>query len=155
MTLYSLLAITLSAWCALDWPLRSPPELFFYMDQTRNRTEVLDLWVPARTPSYAADLIDPSSAIVSRADQAPRPDGHIVVYFESNRFGTTQGKTWLGRVLTAGSRALENYPTIARAAVPRDSLVWVGSYDWANSRLDLDENRLDELTSYLNGTPIS
>jgi hypothetical protein len=70
-------------------------------------------------------LIDPKSAIVSVPDLS---GDELLVYFEGNRYRAANMITFADRARHAAERLATNYPTIARALVPRRALTRVGSF---------------------------
>lgn len=83
------------------------------------------VFVP-RSGVPAERMIDAGSAIVG-ADV--RADGNVEVYYEGNRLGAENLRRYEDRLLVAGGRLAQRYPTIARALVPADDLVLVGTLD--------------------------
>ena len=91
--------------------------------------ERFPVYIPeAAAPAAVRDtvaLIDPKSAIVS----APDPSGdELLVYFEGNRYRAANMITFADRALHAAGRLASNYPTIAKATVPRRALTHVGLF---------------------------
>lgn len=83
-----------------------------------------DLYVPAANANTG---IDPGSAIVAPVTE--RGKERIFVHFEGNRFGAENMRRYDERCLHAAGRAATRYPTIARASIGADNLVFVGTYD--------------------------
>lgn len=113
------------------------------------------VWVPSpNAPEHSpVRMVDPASAIVSVVRDGLGDD--VVAYFESNRFDSEQGSTYVGRVLLAVGRAAERYPTVARTLIPRSRLVEVGSFDLASNHLDIWPDKLDLLRAYLGAVPLA
>lgn len=104
-----------------------------------------DLWIPV-----ARELgIAPRSAIVSSADQ----DGERrLCYYEGNLFSADNLVRYADRVRCAVSRAVERYPTVARASLPREALNRVGRFD-ARARRITALSDPDALRAYLDPEP--
>lgn len=116
-------------------------------------TQEVDLWISRLVPH---PFIDQGSAVVSAAPSSPRQRvEQILCYFELNRSGAEDGKTWLGRVIMAGSRTLTRYPTTARALMHPSELVQVGTYDSESSFLSLIESNVPLLRAYLGDVQIT
>lgn len=75
----------------------------------------------------AVASIDPRSAIVGSPD-APDTAERTLIYYEGNRYGAGNIVTFADRAMIAAGRLAERYPTVARAAVPRQALLLVGSF---------------------------
>lgn len=108
------------------------------------------VYVPnAAAPERLRDaiaLIDPKSAIVS----APDPSGdELLVYFEGNRYGAANMLTFADRAMHAADRLAVNYPTIAKALVPRTTLTRVGSFTPGHGVDVLDARALVALARWL------
>ena len=74
----------------------------------------------------SAHGIRAGSAIVG----APVPGAdRVVVYYEGAVYGQSQMVRFADRVFHAHGRLVERYPTVARMALPRTSLVEVGTFD--------------------------
>jgi hypothetical protein len=91
--------------------------------------------------SRAADMIDAGSGVVTdEASWTGLPEA--LVYFEGNRYGAENLRTFDQRVLSAAGRLDQRYPTVAKAMLPIDDFVPVGLFtytaDWTTSALALD-----------------
>lgn len=95
----------------------------------------LSLYVP-NIDSGVNHLIDPRSGIVG----VPTVEGHVLIYYEGNRFGYANVRTWADRVLVAAGRCIERYPTVARRVVASESLLHVGSIDYDSKRIFIDNS---------------
>ena len=89
----------------------------------------------------AADIIDHGSGIVSEG--IIDTEGRIEVYFEGNRHGAENLRTYAQRVGSAAGRLVQRYPTIARATCASDDFHVVGRYlfthDWSTFALKLTD----------------
>lgn len=103
-----------------------------YMDNDAQREVVV--WVPV---GRAAAAIRRGSAVVS--SEPADADGRVVVDVEGNLYGSVGMEVFANRVLHAWGRQKERYPTVARMAVPVDSLQRVGVFDVAAGRVRLDD----------------
>lgn len=86
----------------------------------------LTIYVPSpggRVSQYVA----PGSGIVGVADEK-RPD-RVRIWYEGNLYDAENMRTYKDRLMHAADRAATNYPTVARATVPKDDLIAVGVYD--------------------------
>jgi hypothetical protein len=102
----------------------------------------LSVYVP-----YVGTLewIDPGSGIVgSKLDNEP---DRIVIDYEANRHGAVNIRTFADRVAHAADRHITRYPTIARAVVDADQLLWVGTFDPNTGVVDLGNS--EPLESWL------
>jgi hypothetical protein len=91
-----------------------------------------------------ARMIDPRSGIVGR------PDGHgrINLYYEGNRFGAENVRTYADRCAIAAGRLQENYPTIARSLVDLTNVRRIGT--WTPFGVQLDgASGMNALTRWL------
>lgn len=74
----------------------------------------------------------PGSGIVG----APNPGAErVAVDYEGARYGQSEMSRLADRVFYAHGRLVEQYPTVARMAVRRDSLVEVGTFDPASGTI--------------------
>ena len=105
----------------------------------------LSVYVPrANHPEVAH--IDAGSAIVG----LPQDDGRIAIYYEGNRYGSASMERFADRVAQAAARLRFDYPTVAKARVPSESLVEVGRYDGVEGRVELTgEDAERELRGWL------
>ena len=85
-------------------------------------------------PVAEIENVDIGSAIVSM-DVDALPGDLITIDFESNRDGYSNLKRFRERLLHAGGRHFERYPTRARAEVLRSALINVGYADYDDGRL--------------------
>lgn len=85
-------------------------------------------------PVAEIENVDIGSAIVSM-DVDALPGDLITVDFESNRDGYSNLTRFRERLLHAGGRHVERYPTRARAQVVRSALINVGYADYDDGRL--------------------
>ena len=83
-----------------------------------------DVFVPRSTARLG---IDRKSGIVGR----PTQSGRIELYFEGNRYGASNIKTFADRVYHAADRMQMRYPTIARSVVSEGEVIKVG---WFNGQ---------------------
>lgn len=88
--------------------------------------------------SCAERMIDPGSAIVSRVGS--EREGRLMVHYESNRFGAVNMHRFVEKAFHAAGRAVERYPTAARAFLRADELVAVAVFDY-------DDRSITEITS--------
>lgn len=77
------------------------------------------------TLGLAVKHIDRGSGIVG---EDPHQGERLLVYYEGNRFGAQNMVTFADRCYFAASRLIEDYPTVAQAAVPPESLTQAGWY---------------------------
>lgn len=73
----------------------------------------------------AVARIDRGSGIVG---SEPTTGDRILIFFEGNRFGAQNMVTFADRCYFAGSRLLDDYPTVAQAYVPAGALKQAGWY---------------------------
>lgn len=84
-------------------------------------SQIVTIYVP-RAGGVAEQTVAPGSAIVGRA----LPGKELIdCWYE----GSADLTAYVQRLYHAAGRMRENYPTIARSAFPKDSVVAVGSYD--------------------------
>lgn len=86
-------------------------------------SDIVHVFMP-RPGSFAETILAPGSAVVGR-----RRDGVIDCWYEGNIHGSPDMASFVDRLLHAGGRMRDNYPTIARATFTEDSLLEVASYD--------------------------
>lgn len=91
------------------------------------------VYVP-RGDQIAASHIVRGSGIVG---EPHANSGWIVVYFEGAIYRPENMITYADRVLHAFYRMDERAPTVAKAAVPKDSLIPIGTYEPALRRVFL------------------
>ena len=87
------------------------------------------------------DGIDPRSAIVG-ADPEELSHGaadRVVIYYEGNRYGASNIKTFADRAMLAGGRCVERYPTSAMRAVLAEALVKVGTLYLDHKRVEVED----------------
>jgi hypothetical protein len=92
----------------------------------------LPVYVP-RADYPGVGHIDPGSAVVG----VPLEEGDVVIHYEGNRYGSTSMKRLADRVAQAAARLRFDYPTVAKAIVPGESLLEVGRYDGVEGRVEL------------------
>jgi hypothetical protein len=85
----------------------------------------LVVYVPDRGDVATEGILAGSGIIGS---PLPRAES-VVVYYEGARYGQPEMRRLADRVFYAHGRLLNQYPTVARMAVRRDSLVEVGTFD--------------------------
>jgi len=75
--------------------------------------------------------IDRGSGIVSigRLVQSGQATDRVLVDYEGNRYGAVNIVTYADRVAHAYDRQRQQYPTVARALVARESLIEIGWYE--------------------------
>ena len=105
----------------------------------------LNVYVPnPDAPDVVAlqlDGIDPKSAIVG-ADPEELGRGEadrVLIYFEGNRYGASNVKTFADRAMLAGGRCVERYPTTAMRAVLAEALVKVGTLYLDHKRVEVED----------------
>lgn len=81
----------------------------------------------------ATSSIAPGSGIVGRPDGS----GLTEIYFEGRLYGQIEMSSLADRVFHAYGRMVEDYPTSAKAVVPRDALVAVGIFLAEENRIEL------------------
>ena len=81
--------------------------------------------------------IDPQSAIVG-ADPEEGED-RVLIYFEGNRYGASNIRTFADRAMLAGGRCVERYPTAAMRAVLAEALVRVGTLYLDHKRVEVED----------------
>lgn len=105
--------------------------------------------VPVRGSQFERDVL-PGSGIVARPTVAT---SHVVgnptaswvlVDYEGNKYGAVDLGTWTQRVFHAWGRASQNYPTVARQAVPTTQVVVVGDVDEDGEVTVWNQHRVDE-----------
>lgn len=85
-------------------------------------TEQIEVFVP-RQPGKLPIL--PHSGIVGTAQAA----GMVLIDYEGNRYQAANIVSFADRVHHAWGRHSTSYPTVARACIPAEELIAVGSYD--------------------------
>lgn len=106
-----------------------------------------DLWVPRTNESTH---IAPGSGIVGRS----MAGGKVLVYYEGNLYDAVNMRRYVERVLHAWGRMDENYPTIAKATLDRQDLVWIGKWSSAMGRVLVDAENRAVLANWLGMTTI-
>lgn len=86
------------------------------------------VWVPAPHAAIRA-IIKPGSAIVG----INTGDGRVMCFYEGNLYGAVNLVEFKDKVACAAGRLKHDYPTIAKAWVPKDDLVPVGTYSYPTS----------------------
>jgi hypothetical protein len=97
-------------------------------------TYYLPIYVPRPGHPELAH-IDPGSAIVG----VPLDDGRVAIYYEGNRYGSASMERLADRMAQAAARLRFDYPTVAKARVPSESLVQVGRYDGVEGRVEVSD----------------
>jgi hypothetical protein len=92
----------------------------------------LPVYVP-RASHAEVGHIDAGSAVVG----LPLEDGGVGIHYEGNRYGSASMERFADRVAQAAARLRFDYPTVAKARVPRESLEEVGRYDGVEGRVEL------------------
>ena len=92
----------------------------------------LPVYVPRETHPLVGQ-VDAGSAIVG----LPGDDGHVAVYYEGNRYRSASMERFADRVAQAAARLRFDYPSVAKARVPCESLEEVGRYDGVEGRVEL------------------
>jgi hypothetical protein len=83
----------------------------------------------------ALPWVDPGSGIVgSSLDGIP---DKLLIDYEGNRHHAVNLVTLADRLAQAAGRHLTRYPTVARAVVDADRLLWVGTFDPSTGRVEL------------------
>ena len=62
----------------------------------------------------------------------------VAVHYEGNRYGSASMERFADRAAQAAARLRFDYPTVAKARVPGDSLVELGRYDGVEGRVELN-----------------
>jgi hypothetical protein len=111
------------------------------MNEKKSMTRrTLRVLVP-KPQTVAACVIVAGSGIV--AEEATRPGRHLEVYFEGNKFGAVNLKTYPDRIKSAAGRLALRYPTVARGFFDPADFVVVGTFtfttDWYETRLRLTD----------------
>jgi hypothetical protein len=101
-------------------------------------TTELRLYVPS--VDYPVPLLEamilPGSAIVG----TPNREGLVKIDYEGNKFGGSYFELYAHRVRHAAGRHVANYPTVARAWVPVETLHQVGWYDVDSERIRIEDS---------------
>jgi hypothetical protein len=92
----------------------------------------LPVYVPRASHSEVGQ-IDAGSAVVG----LPLEDGRVGIHYEGNRYGSAVMERFADRVAQPAARLRFNYPTVAKARVPCESLDEVGRYDGVEGRVEL------------------
>lgn len=87
-------------------------------------------------PKSPQTRILPGSAIVGTGEIE---NGHTLVYFEDNRYGAGDLQRFIMRCLHAHDRMVQHYPTIAKAVLPVDGLLQVGTYRPAEGQVVVEK----------------
>jgi hypothetical protein len=107
--------------------------------------------------SIAALTIDRGSGIVcdplTVMSGAVSGDEMIDVYYEGNRYGAINMRTFSERVKQAAGRLQQRYPTVAHGAFLRSEFAVVGTYrfenDWSSQELTITDG--ERLLEWLGG----
>jgi hypothetical protein len=97
----------------------------------------IDVFLPSE---QLASVIDRGSGVVGTTGAA----GRYTLDYEGNRFGASNVVTFADRVSVAAGRHLEKYPTVARASVPLDEVLRVGTFDTETGVVDLGAGDVGE-----------
>jgi hypothetical protein len=84
---------------------------------------MIDVYVPL-PGTVAWEHIDQGSGIVGALDT----NGTIRLYFEGNRYGYVNVKTYADRVKIAADRQRQRYPTVAQMNVKSSDVRRIGGY---------------------------
>lgn len=97
--------------------------------------------------------IDAASAIVAdpEAVVGGGSERMLHVYFEGNRNRASNLERYEDRLIVAGGRLVERYPTIAHARVPAADFVVVGELDTADWRFTPDPEQDNLLRTWVGG----
>ena len=89
---------------------------------------ILTIYVPKNMKFRLASLVAAGSAIVGVPAEVPAYDGQTIIYFEG-AIHNPQAFDYADALHVAAGRLSERYPTTARGATSRESLVPIGKYD--------------------------
>lgn len=95
------------------------------------------VYVPTEPASPSTAGIDAGSGIVGR----PIGEGRVLVYYEGNRFNAANVVTFADRCNVAHGRFATAAPTVARALVPVDDVVRVGTFHREHGRVEVAGGR--------------
>jgi hypothetical protein len=88
------------------------------------------------------EWIDAGSGIVGSEQAGER--GLVVIDFEGNRYHAENIRTLGDRIAHAAGRHVTRYPTVARAVVDADKLLWVGTFDTDTGVVELGNSEAVE-----------
>lgn len=127
----------------LDYLIDCKAQRMAYHDRAKvakDRGLVFTVYVPA---PGALNWIAPGSGIVGVADDG----GRRAIFYEGDIYSGVLGKTqraYSELVYHAADRMAVDYPTVAKALVPVENLIEVGSFDYATVTLVItDQAALD------------
>lgn len=96
----------------------------------------LTVYVP-KPGSFPYVAIDRGSGIVGAP--VTMEAGGVILYFEGNRYGYANVKTFADRVAVAAGRLQENYPTLARLVVNPKDVIPVATFNGQSVEIDAGE----------------
>lgn len=111
-------------------------------------TSPLSVYVPKVGTALDHTLIE-GSAIVGSVYEVGG-ETRVRVDFEGNAYGAHPD--YRAKLLHAAGRHVTNYPTTARMFVPRDELMFVGTYDHENGVLHVEDSA--PLVNWLGGEDV-
>ncbi len=88
-----------------------------------------------------------ASGIVGAPEQ-PKP-GYIQIYYEGNIHGAENMKRFEEKLCHAAGRAIQSYPTIAKALVSIDDLTEIGVFDTDTNKFEWFDPQLPLLVQWL------
>lgn len=95
--------------------------------------------LPVLEHGVVAFTIDRGSGIIVSA--GPNESGYVELYYEGNRYGACNIRTFADRVYHAADRASTRYPTIATMAAKQAEVVQIGEFDGTTVSLAADRER--------------
>lgn len=104
-----------------------------------------DLTIYLPTDQEVHDHIDRGSAIVGSDWYG---DGRLVIDYEGGRYAQMNIRTFADKVIHAGGRHRERYPTAARMSVDPESVVAIGTWD-GSRRISVDFDKHEHLATWL------
>lgn len=102
------------------------------------RTSPVSIYIPALGTYLDRELL-PKSGLVG----VPAADDRVLVYYEGNKYGAENMRTWADKLYHAADRLLWKgigYPTIAFAFVPRDDVLMVGQLWHPERRIEIHDS---------------
>ncbi len=107
----------------------------------------LAVFIPAKPED--SDIVK-GSGIVGEPLFTDDPAVWMVTYFEGNLFDAANLRRYVERVSAAAGRFETGYPTVAKATVPSESLVYIGMFDTLDQTVHLESPHIERLNWWLN-----
>lgn len=103
------------------------------------------VYIPKESSRLTAVIAKGSGIVSCTEEYIP---GHVKIFYEGNLYGAENLETFEDKLYIASSRAVANYPTIAKMMVPLDQLVCIGEYNFTDKKFKLNSECVDVLDQW-------